>query len=101
MQRNYPIVGENAFIHKAGLHVSAVVKDPRFYEFLPAEIFGRKRAIYLDKYAGRDSIRFYLEKMGIRDERITEKLLSIVKNSQEVFTPEKLLEEARKMGGVE
>jgi len=39
--------------------------------------------------------------MGIRDERITEKLLSIVKNSQEVFTPEKLLEEARKMGGVE
>ncbi|WP_346766027.1 homocitrate synthase [Thermococcus sp. M39] len=101
VQRNYPIVGENAFIHKAGLHVSAVVKDPRFYEFLPAEIFGRERAIYLDKYAGRDSIRFYLEKIGIRDEEITEKLLSIVKNSQEVFTPERLLEEARKMGGVE
>ncbi|MBO8173787.1 MAG: homocitrate synthase [Thermococcus sp.] len=101
VQRNYPIVGENAFIHKAGLHVSAVVKDPRFYEFLPAEIFGRERAIYLDKYAGRDSIRFYLEKMGIKDEEITEKLLSIVKNSQKVFTPERLLEEARKMGGVE
>ncbi len=101
VQRNYPIVGENAFIHKAGLHVSAVIKDPRFYEFLPAEIFGRERVIYLDKYAGRDSIKFYLEKMGIRDEGITEKLLSIVKNSQGVFTPERLLEEARKMGGVE
>jgi len=101
MQKNYPIVGENAFIHKAGLHASAVIKDPRFYEFLPAELFGRKREIYLDKYAGKDSIRFYLERTGIRDEKLTEKLLSIVKTSQEVFTPERLLEEARKIGGVE
>ncbi len=101
MQKNYPITGENAFVHKAGLHVSAVVKDPAFYEFLPAELFGRERSIYLDKYAGRDSIRFYLERMGIRDEKITRKLLSIVKSSQGAFTPERLLEEARRMGGVE
>ncbi|GAB6101772.1 homocitrate synthase [Thermococcus atlanticus] len=100
-QRHHPIVGENAFVHKAGLHVSAVIKDPSFYEFLPAEVFGRERTIYLDKYAGRDSIRFYLERMGIRDDRITERLLGIVKSSQEVFTQERLLEEARKMRGME
>ena len=99
-QRHHPIVGENAFVHKAGLHVSAVIKDPSFYEFLPAEVFGRERTIYLDKYAGRDSIRFYLERMGIRDDRITERLLGIVKSSQEVFTQERLLEEARKMRGM-
>jgi hypothetical protein len=34
--------------------------------------------------------------MGIRDDRIAERLLSIVKSSQEVFTPERLLEEARR-----
>lgn len=96
-QRHYPIVGENAFVHKAGLHVSAVIKDPSFYEFLPAEVFGRKRSIHIDKYAGRDSIRFYLEKAGIKDENgeVVEKLLDVVKNSRKSFTPEELLGEAR------
>ncbi|MDK2983316.1 MAG: hypothetical protein PWP19_794 [Thermococcaceae archaeon] len=98
IQRHYPIVGENAFVHKAGLHVSAVIKDPSFYEFLPAEVFGRERSIHIDKYAGRDSIRFYLEKAGIKDENgeVVEKLLDVVKNSRKSFTPEELLGEARR-----
>lgn len=101
VQNNYPIVGRNAFIHKAGLHVSAVIKDPLFYEFLPAELFGRKREIYLDKYAGKDSIRFYLRQTGIEDDKLAEKLLGLLKTSQEPFTVERLFEEARKLGGIE
>ncbi|CAB49358.1 homocitrate synthase [Pyrococcus abyssi] len=96
-QPNYPIVGENAFTHKAGLHVSAVLKDPRFYEFLPAEVFGRERTIYVDRYAGKDTIRYYLEKFGIRDHGIVTSLLRKVKSSREPFTWEKLLEEARRV----
>ncbi|WP_455566852.1 homocitrate synthase [Pyrococcus furiosus] len=96
-QQNYPIVGENAFTHKAGLHVSAVIKDPTFYEFLPAETFGRERRIYLDRFAGRDTIRFYLRKAGIENENIVEELLRRVKESREPYTWEKLIEEARRL----
>ncbi|WP_081482824.1 homocitrate synthase [Pyrococcus sp. ST04] len=97
VQPNYPIVGANAFTHKAGLHVSAVIKDPTFYEFLPAETFGRERTIYVDRFAGRATIRYYLEKAGIRDDRIVDELLRKVKSSREPFTWERLIEEARRL----
>ncbi len=98
VQVNYPpIVGQNAFTHKAGLHVSAVVRDPSFYEFLPAETFGRERTIYVDRFAGRETIRFHLSRFGIHDEEIIEELLRRVKASRRPFTPEMLAEEARRM----
>ncbi len=97
VQDNSPIVGRNAFTHKAGLHVSAVVRDPSFYEFLPAETFGRERVIYVDRFAGRDTIRFHLRRFGIEDEGVVEALLRKVKSSRRPFTPEALAEEARRM----
>ncbi|ALV62699.1 Homocitrate synthase [Thermococcus sp. 2319x1] len=97
VQQNYPIVGQNAFTHKAGLHVSAVVRDPSFYEFLPPETFGRERTIYVDRFAGKDTIRFHLCRFGIHDEGIIEELLRRVKASRRPFTPEMLAEEARRM----
>lgn len=97
LQPNYPIVGENAFTHKAGLHVSAVLKDPRFYEFLPAEVFGRERTIYVDRFAGKDTIRYYLQKLGINDEEFVKVLLKRVKSSREPFTWDKFIEEVRRL----
>ena len=41
--RHAPYVGESAFAHKGGIHVSAVQKDPRTYEHVPPE-FGRQPA---------------------------------------------------------
>jgi len=40
---NAPIVGENTFVHNAGLHVSAVLNNPNHYEIFPAEIVGQKK----------------------------------------------------------
>ena len=48
---NAPIVGENAFRHKAGLHVSAVINNPKHYEVFPAELVGQRRDVVLDKMA--------------------------------------------------
>lgn len=98
VQENWPIVGQNAFTHKAGLHVSAVVRDPTFYEFLPAEAFGRERVIYVDRFAGRDTIKFHLRRFGIEpDNEVVEALLRRIKESRRPFTPETLAEEARRM----
>jgi len=63
---NTPIVGKNAFLHKAGLHVSAILNNPQHYEIFPAELVGQKRDIVLDKMASKHTVRQKLEKMNIK-----------------------------------
>ena len=58
---NAPVVGENAFLHNAGLHVAAVIHDPKYYEVFPAELVRGKRNFVLDKMAGTQTIK---QKMG-------------------------------------
>ena len=43
--RHAPYVGESAFAHKGGIHVSAVQKDPRTYEHVPPEAIGNRRKL--------------------------------------------------------
>ncbi len=97
IEKNRPIVGDFAFVHKAGLHVAAVIRDPYFYEFLPPEFFGRNREIFVDKYAGRASLEHYLHRVGIRNEKVVEKLLRRIKSSNMAYTPEMIVEEAKRI----
>ncbi len=53
---NLPFVGENAFAHKAGVHVSAVLKNPRTYEHVDPELVGNKRKIMVSELSGRSNI---------------------------------------------
>ncbi|MFW6122303.1 MAG: homocitrate synthase [Petrotogales bacterium] len=64
---NTPIVGKNAFLHKAGLHVAAVLNNPKHYELIPAELVGRERNFVLDKMASIQTIKQRLEQMKIAD----------------------------------
>ena len=64
-QANRPIIGENAFIHKAGLHVKAVLEDPRSYEAISPEKLNRERKFIIDKYTGRAAIKNRLSELGI------------------------------------
>lgn len=66
---NNPIVGANAFVHNAGLHVAAVVQNPAYYEVFPAELVGRKRSIVLDKMASIQTIQHKLNELGIATTR--------------------------------
>ncbi len=81
--QNSPIIGENAFIHKAGLHVSAVINDPSFYEVIPAEIVGKKRDFVLDKMAGIHTIKQKLKNMNIKTDKYNiSKLMDYVKSKE-------------------
>lgn len=51
-----PYVGESAFAHKGGLHVSAVNKNPASYEHIEPELVGNKRTILVSKQSGRANI---------------------------------------------
>jgi len=83
--RYAPYVGESAFASKAGIHVSAILKDPRTYEHVPPESVGNKRKIAVSDQAGRSNILARLEEAGIEidpgDKRIG-RLLEDVKERE-------------------
>jgi 2-isopropylmalate synthase len=63
--RNAAYVGESAFAHKGGLHVSAVAKDPRTYEHVAPEKVGNQRNIVVSDQAGRANVLARLKEIGI------------------------------------
>jgi 2-isopropylmalate synthase len=50
-------VGASAFAHKAGLHASAILKDPATYEHVPPEAVGNARVIPMSNQAGQSNLR--------------------------------------------
>jgi len=83
--RYAPYVGENAFFSKAGIHVSAILKDPTTYEHVPPESVGNKRKVAVSEQSGRANILAKLDEAGIkvdpRDKNI-QRLLDEVKDRE-------------------
>ncbi|MBC8345461.1 MAG: 2-isopropylmalate synthase [Candidatus Marinimicrobia bacterium] len=67
---NQPIVGKNAFTHKAGLHVKAVAKEPKSYEAISPETVHRKRHLVIDKFTGRAALKNRFAAMNVTIENI-------------------------------
>ncbi|MBL8563831.1 MAG: citramalate synthase [Gemmobacter sp.] len=63
--RSAPYVGASAFAHKAGLHASAILKDPSTYEHIPPEQVGNARQIPMSNQAGLSNLRARLTAAGI------------------------------------
>ncbi|HLE48331.1 MAG TPA: homocitrate synthase [Candidatus Thermoplasmatota archaeon] len=62
----YPIVGENAFRHNAGLHVAAVMMNPDHYESIPAHLVGRTRSIVVDRFAGLPTLEYKCRELNVQ-----------------------------------
>ncbi len=58
-------VGASAFTHKAGLHASAILKDPTTYEHIPPETVGNARHVPMSNQAGQSNLRARLADAGI------------------------------------
>lgn len=52
-----PVIGDNAFMHKAGIHAHGMSKDRRTYETFPPEMIGRKRKFVLSELSGKYSVK--------------------------------------------
>ncbi|MCA8878725.1 MAG: citramalate synthase [Rhodobacteraceae bacterium] len=64
-QKSAPYVGASAFAHKAGLHASAIVKDPATYEHVSPETIGNVRIVPMSNQAGQSNLRQRLAAAGI------------------------------------
>ncbi|TMJ02131.1 MAG: citramalate synthase [Alphaproteobacteria bacterium] len=83
--RHAPYVGESAFATKAGIHASAIAKDPATYEHVLPDLVGNERKILVSDQAGRSNVLSELERIGLvvdkNDPRIT-RLLDEVKERE-------------------
>ncbi|KAA3614688.1 MAG: 2-isopropylmalate synthase [Calditrichaeota bacterium] len=65
---NFPVIGENAFTHCAGVHSHAAVKNPAHYQSLDPKIIGKEMQVSLDHMSGISSIDWALEKLNLEIE---------------------------------
>jgi 2-isopropylmalate synthase len=83
--RHAPYVGESAFATKAGIHASAILKDPETYEHVPPEAVGNERRLLISKQAGRSNVLASLESLGLavdKDDPRVQTLLDEVKSRE-------------------
>jgi len=60
-----PYVGDSAFAHKGGIHVSAVQRNPQTYEHIDPALVGNRRRVLVSELAGRSNILFKAKELGI------------------------------------
>jgi 2-isopropylmalate synthase len=82
-RRNAPYVGESAFAHKGGLHVSAVEKDPACYEHIQPELVGNARHIVVSDQAGRANILARFREIGLEVDPDDPKVAKLVERVKE------------------
>jgi len=88
----YPLIGKNAFRHESGIHVHAVIQNPRTYEPLTPELIGYPRtddlsdiireSITIGKHTGGHSLKAKLNELGIYYTR--EQFSTIMKRIKEL-----------------
>ncbi len=81
--RGAPYVGESAFAHKGGLHVSAVEKDPSTYEHVDPEKIGNRRHVVVSDQSGRSNILARFREIGLEIDPDDEKLARLLETVKE------------------
>lgn len=76
-------VGASAFAHKAGLHASAILKDPSTYEHVDPGTVGNSRIIPMSNQAGQSNLRRRLSEAGIEVEKGNPALARILEKIKE------------------
>jgi len=75
---NQPFVGKNAFAHKGGIHVSAILKNSETYEHIRPEWVGNKQQVTVSDQSGVSNLIYKAEKFGIEIDKKDPRLKTLV-----------------------
>ncbi|RXZ82271.1 citramalate synthase [Paenibacillaceae bacterium] len=78
MPVNQPYVGNAAFAHKGGIHVSAIMKDSKTYEHIAPELVGNKQRVLVSELAGQSNIISKAKELGLDVHANNEKTKEII-----------------------
>ena len=80
-----PFIGSSAFATKAGIHASALLKEPKTYEHVPPETVGNHRRVMVSDQGGKSNFLAELQRHGIkvsRDDSRLDMLIALVKERE-------------------
>lgn len=82
---NKSVVGKHAFTHESGIHVMAILEEPRTYELFSPEMVGGKRNLIVGKHTGKKALKGIVENLGysLDQDELCDLILK-VKNCTEV-----------------
>lgn len=82
--RYQPYIGESAFAHKGGIHVSAVQRNPMTYEHIAPEKVGNARRILISDQSGKANVLMKAQKYGLDIDQEDPMMASIVNELKEL-----------------
>src|SRR5208337_2816651 len=82
--KHRPYVGDSAFAHKGGIHVSAVRKNPATYEHISPSLVGNSQRVLVSDLSGESTILFKAREFGIDMEREKKAAREVLKRIKEL-----------------
>lgn len=78
-----PYVGRSAFATKAGIHASAIVKEPETYEHVPPDSIGNRRRMLVSDQAGKSNLLAELARIGLAVDKSDSRLDALLREVKE------------------
>ncbi len=82
--KHQPYVGNSAFAHKGGIHVSAVLKDSDTYEHISPTLVGNHQRVLVSDLSGRSNILYKAKEFGIDIDSKNPAVQSVLKKIKEL-----------------
>jgi len=76
--RHAPYVGESAFATKAGIHASAILKEPATYEHIAPDAVGNRRKLLVSDQSGKSNVLAELERIGIKVDKDDSRIATLL-----------------------
>jgi len=84
LQDNQPFVGNSAFAHKAGIHINAILKNPKTYEHIDPHMVGNRRRLLISELSGKSTILKKAEELELDLRKDDAKSRKILKTLQDL-----------------
>jgi 2-isopropylmalate synthase len=83
LSNNHPFIGHGAFAHKGGVHIDAMLKNPKAYEHIDPQLVGNHRRLLTSELAGKMPIILKAQKLNITLDKNSPEAKAIMKELQE------------------
>lgn len=79
-----PYVGDSAFAHKGGIHVSAILRNAKTYEHVGPELVGNKQRVLVSELSGKSNLVYKAQELGIEIDEETADLRKVLDRIKEL-----------------
>jgi 2-isopropylmalate synthase len=83
-RHDLPYVGKSAFTHKAGVHVSAVMKESAAYEHIEPAVVGNARRVLVSELSGKSNVLYKAEELGLEIDKSSPHAKVVVEKLKEM-----------------